>query len=289
MMSPNLKGALLMMGSMAAFTLNDVVVKLLAQNMPLFQIVFLRGLLTTAMLATLVVAFGKLSFRIPRGDRMKVMLRTVFEVLTVVTFLTALVNMAIANATAILAALPLAVTLGAAVLFGEDVGWRRWTAIGVGAFGVLLIVQPGTEGFNAYSLLALGAVALVAGRDLATRAFSDDVPLMSVAVLTAAAVCVFGGVMSLTIDWVPVTTRDAGYLVLCAIFIIGGYVLSIFVMRTGDVAVTSPFRYTALIFALILGVIVFDELPNVLALIGAGIVVATGVFTLIRERQVARG
>ncbi len=288
-MTPNVKGALLMMGSMAAFTLNDVVVKLLAQNMPLFQIVFLRGLLTTAMLATVVVAFGKLSFRIPRGDRMKVMLRTVFEVLTVVTFLTALVNMAIANATAILAALPLAVTLGAAVLFGEDVGWRRWTAIGVGAFGVLLIVQPGTEGFNAYSLLALGAVALVAGRDLATRAFSDDVPLMSVAVLTAAAVCVFGGVMSLTIDWVPVTARDAGYLVLCAIFIIGGYVLSIFVMRTGNVAVTSPFRYTALIFALILGVIVFDELPNVLALIGAGIVVATGVFTLIRERQVARG
>ncbi len=288
-MSPNVKGALLMMGSMAAFTLNDVVVKLLAQNMPLFQIVFLRGLLTTAMLATVVVAFGKLSFRIPRGDRMKVMLRTVFEVLTVVTFLTALVNMAIANATAILAALPLAVTLGAAVLFGEDVGWRRWTAIGVGAFGVLLIVQPGTEGFNAYSLLALGAVALVAGRDLATRAFSDDVPLMSVAVLTAAAVCVFGGVMSMTIDWVPVTTRDAGYLVLCAIFIIGGYVLSIFVMRTGDVSVTSPFRYTALIFALILGVIVFDELPNALALTGAGIVVATGVFTLIRERQVARG
>ncbi len=288
-MSPNVKGALLMMGSMAAFTLNDVVVKLLAQNMPLFQIVFLRGLLTTAMLATVVVAFGKLSFRIPRGDRMKVMLRTVFEVLTVVTFLTALVNMAIANATAILAALPLAVTLGAAVLFGEEVGWRRWTAIGVGAFGVLLIVQPGTEGFNAYSLLALGAVALVAGRDLATRAFSDDVPLMSVAVLTAAAVCVFGGVMSLTIDWVPVTTRDAGYLVLCAIFIIGGYVLSIFVMRTGDVSVTSPFRYTALIFALILGVIVFDELPNALALTGAGIVVATGVFTLIRERQVARG
>lgn len=288
-MTPNLKGSLFMMASMAAFTLNDVMVKLLAEQLPLFQIVFLRGLLTTAMLAVTVAAFGKLTFRIPRGDRLKLALRTVFEVLTIVTFLTALVNMEIANAAAILAALPLAVTMGAAFLFGEQVGWRRWSAISVGAFGVLLIVQPGTAGFNSYALLALAAVALVAGRDLATRAFSDDVPLMSVAVLTAAAVCVFGGVMSLTEDWAPVTGTDAAYLVICAGFIIGGYVFSILTMRMGDVAVTSPFRYTALIFALFLGVIIFDELPNTLALFGAAIVVATGVFTLIRERQVAHG
>lgn len=288
-MTPNAKGAVLMMGSMTAFTLNDVMVKLLAETLPLFQIVFLRGLMTTAMLAATVAAFGKLTFRIPRGDRLKVLLRTLFEVLTVVTFLRALVNMEIANAAAILAALPLAVTLGASVFFGEQVGWRRWSAIGVGAFGVLLIVQPGLAGFNAYSLLALGAIALVAGRDLVTRAMSDDVPLMSVAVLTAAAVCAFGGVMSLTEPWVPVSGRDVFYLFLCAGFIIGGYVLSILVMRVGDVSAVSPFRYTALVVALIFGVIIFDELPNSLALVGAGIVVATGVFTLIRERQVARG
>ncbi len=288
-MNPNLQGALFMMGSMAAFTMNDVFVKLLAETVPLFQIVFLRGILTTLLLAVTVAAFGKLTFRIPKGDRAKVALRTVFEVLTVVTFLTALVNMELANATAILAALPLVVTLGAALLFKEPVGWRRWTAIAVGASGVLLIVQPGTDGFNAYSLLALVAVFLVAGRDLSTRAFSNDVPLMSVAVLTAASVGAFGGVMSFTIDWVPMDSRDIAYLAGSALFIIGGYVLSIFVMRVGDVAVTSPFRYTALVFALILGVVVFAEFPNGLALTGAAIVVATGVFTLIRERQVARG
>ncbi|MEX3016904.1 DMT family transporter [Gymnodinialimonas hymeniacidonis] len=288
-MNPNLQGALLMMGSMAAFTMNDVFVKLLAETVPLFQIVFLRGVMTTVLLAATVAAFGKLTFRIPRGDRAKVALRTVFEVLTVVTFLTALVNMELANATAILAALPLVVTLGAALLFKEPVGWRRWTAIAVGASGVFLIVQPGTAGFNAYSLLALVAVFLVAGRDLSTRAFSNQVPLMSIAVLTAASVGAFGGIMSLTIEWVPMTGREIAYLAGSALFIIGGYVLSIFVMRVGDVAVTSPFRYTALVFALILGVVVFAEFPNALALTGAAIVVATGVFTLIRERQVARG
>lgn len=288
-MTPNLKGSLFMMGSMAAFTLNDTVVKVLAEDLPLFQIVFLRGLLTTVMLTATVAAFGKLSFRIPRGDRGKLALRTLFEVVAMVTFLTALVNMQIANATAILSALPLAVTLGALLLFREPVGWRRLSAICVGAFGVLLIVQPGAAGFNVYSLLALVTVVLVAGRDLVTRSFSDALPSMTVAVITALAICIFGGVMSVTEDWVRPSLLHAALLALASCFIIGGYVFSILVMRVGEVAVTAPFRYTSLVFALIAGWLIFAEFPNALALTGAVIVVATGVFTLIRERQVKHG
>lgn len=288
-MSPNLKGALLMMGSMASFTLNDAVVKLLAETVPLYQIVFLRGLLTTILLAATVAAFGRLSFRIPRGDRGKVVLRTVFEIAAMVTFLTALINMQIANATAILAALPLAVTLGAALLFGEPVGWRRISAICIGAAGVLMIVQPGAAGFNVYSMLALVSVAIVAGRDLVTRSFSPAVPSLSVAVITAAVVCLFGGVLSLAEPWVALGLREVFLVVLCSVFIIGGYVFSILVMRVGEVGVTAPFRYTALVFALILGVVIFNELPNALALSGAALVMATGVFTLIRERKVKHG
>lgn len=288
-MTPNLKGALLMMGSMAAFTLNDVLVKLLAADLPLFQIVFLRGILTTVLLAAIVAAFGKLTFRIPRGDRRKVVWRTLFEIASMVTFLTALINMQLANATAILSALPLAVTLGAAFLFKEQVGWRRISAICVGAFGVLLIVQPGAAGFNVFSLLALFTVVLVAGRDLVTRSFSNAVPLMSVAVITAASVCVFGGIMSLTEPWVPLSGTNVLHVALASLFIIGGYVCAIFVMRVGEVSVTSPFRYTSLIFSLVMGWLVFTEFPNSLALTGAAIVVATGVFTLVRERQVKHG
>ncbi|WP_224817164.1 DMT family transporter [Hasllibacter sp. MH4015] len=285
-MTPNAKGALFMMGSMASFTLNDVVVKLLAEDLPLFQIVFLRGVLTTILLTATVAALGRLSFRIPRRDRGKVALRTLFEIAALVTFLTALINMQIANATAILSALPLAVTLGAALIFREQVGWRRMSAICVGAVGVLLIVQPGAEGFNIYSLLALVTVVLVAGRDLVTRSFSNDLPSMTVAVITAAAICVFGGVMSVTEVWVRPSGAQLGLLALASFFIIGGYVFSILVMRVGEVAVTAPFRYTSLVFALIMGWLVFAEFPNALALVGAVIVVATGVFTLIRERRV---
>lgn len=284
----NLTGAFYMMLSMAAFTINDVFVKLAADTVPLFQMIFLRGVVTTLLLAVTVHAFVGLRFEIPRGDRGKVALRTLFEVATVVTFLTALVNMPIANASAILAALPLFVTLGAWLVFRHPVGWRRMLAIAVGFAGVLMIVQPGTDGFNAYSLLALLAVLLITGRDLATRSFSAGVPSMTVAVITAAAVAGFGGAMSITEPWVALGWREVGLILAAAVFILGGYVFSVLVMRIGEISFVAPFRYTSLIAALILGVLVFGEFPNTLALCGAVVVVATGLFTFWREQRLIR-
>jgi S-adenosylmethionine uptake transporter len=284
--SPNLKGALLMTASMGAFTMNDVFVKLLAEDVPLFQIVFLRGCLTTLMLAGLAAALGQLRFTVPREDRAKLGWRTVFEIGAMVAFLTALVNMPIANATAILSALPLAVTVAAALFLGEPLGWRRMSAVLVGFAGVMLIVQPGTEGFNAYSLFALLAVLIITGRDLVTRRFSPGIPSLGVAVITAAAVGVFGGIASLFEPWAPIGPREVGLIALAALFIIGGYLFSVMVMRVGEVGFTAPFRYTSLVFALVLGLAFFGEWPNELALFGAGIVVATGIYTILRERAV---
>ncbi|MCU4655177.1 DMT family transporter [Roseibacterium sp. SDUM158016] len=286
-LGPNLKGALLMTASMGAFTLNDAFVKLAAQDLPLFQIVFLRGLLTTTMLALLAAAFGQFTFRIPHEDRSRVAWRTLFEITAMVAFLMALVNMPIANATALLSALPLVVTVAATVFLGEPLGWRRMSAVLVGFAGVMLIVQPGTEGFNAWSLSALLAVVIITGRDLVTRRFSPGLPSMAVAVITAAAVAVFGGLLSLTEPWVMPGLREAGFIALAAVFIIGGYLFSIMVMRVGEVGFTAPFRYTSLVFALVLGLAFFGEWPNALALSGAAIVVATGIYTILRERAVA--
>jgi len=273
-MNPNLQGAAFMTASMASFTLNDAVVKLITQTVPLFQFVFIRGAVTAALIAGIAMLLGGLSFRIPKGDRGKVLLRTLFEICAMIAFLSALVNMPIANATAILSALPLAVTVGAALVFGEQLGWRRLTAIAIGAFGVLMIVQPGLEGFNIFSLWALAAVFFVTCRDLVTRAFSDQVPSMGVAVITAAAVSLVGGVLSLNETWVAFGQTELFYLGLASVLIIGGYIFSILVMRVGEVGAVAPFRYSALVFALILGVVVFDEFPNALALLGAAIVVA---------------
>lgn len=285
-LSPNLRGALFMVISMAAFTFNDMFVKLAAENVPVFQIVVLRGLATSLMLFVYVAMTGGLRVSIPKTDRWRVGLRAFFESATVIAFLIALTNMPLANAAAIMGALPLFVTLGAALFLGDPVGWKRLAAILVGFFGVMLIVQPGTDGFNGYALLALLAALMVAGRDLVTRTFSPGVPSMTVALITAVAVCLTGAVLSIFETWVPLGWRDIVYIFGAAFCIIGGYVFSILVMRIGEIGFTAPFRYTALVWALILGFLVFGEWPNALALSGGAIVVAMGLFTLWRERLV---
>ncbi|MEY3004965.1 MAG: hypothetical protein RLZZ491_2141 [Pseudomonadota bacterium] len=287
-LSPNLRGALYMTLSMAAFTVNDACVKLVAETVPLFQVIFLRGLGTTLMLVLYVQMTMGLRFSFPRRDRPLIAGRTLAEIAAMVTYTLALINMPIANATAILAALPLAVTLGAALVFGSPVGWRRLTAICVGFCGVMLIIQPGTDGFTVWSLLVVLSVAVITARDLFTRAFSPAVPSMTVAVLTAAAVCATGGVLSVFTPWVALDLRETALIAAAAVLIIGGYVFGIMVMRVGEVGFVSPFRYTSLIFALVLGFLVFGEFPNALALAGGAIVVATGIFTLLRERKLAR-
>jgi len=285
-LSPNLQGAVYMMGSMAAFTFNDASVKLLAPEMPLFQIIFLRGVLTTGLIIGLAYAMGLRTLRIPPGDRWLVAGRTLAELGGMVSFLTALLHMPLANISAFLMSLPLAVSLAAAVFLGEPVGWKRLLAILVGMVGVLMIVQPGTAGFNSYSLLVLLAVALFTARDIFTRQLSDAVPSLAVAVITAGSVAIFGGLMMIPQDWAAVSPRGGMLVVLASGFIIVGYLFSIMVMRVGEVSFVAPFRYTMLIWALALGWYLFGDWPDTLTLVGAGVVVATGIFTIYRESRV---
>ncbi|MCR9070053.1 MAG: DMT family transporter [Rhodobacteraceae bacterium] len=284
--NPNALGALYMTAAMLGFTLNDAAMKLVTGTVPLFQAVFLRGLLTTVLLVAVVWMLGGLRFSIPRSDRGRVAWRTLFEIGAMVTFLTALIHMPIANATAILAALPLAVTLGATLFLKEPLGWRRITAILVGAVGVLMIVQPGMAGFNIYALWALAAVAMVTGRDLVTRRFSPAVPSMGVAVITAFGVAVAGGLLSVGEVWVIPDARDLMLVAFAAVMLIGAYVFSVLAMRVGEVGAVAPFRYTSLVFALVVGWLVFSEWPNDIALAGAALVMATGIYTLARERMI---
>lgn len=284
-MSPNLRGALLMMASMAAYTFNDACVKLVSDDLPVFQIVFLRGVLSTALLVGLTQAMGLRSLRIPKGDIWLVAGRTLAEITSMCAFLFALIHMPLANVVAVLAALPLTVTLAGAVFLNEPVGWRRMLAIIVGMFGVLLIVQPGGDGFNAYSLLAFLAVLIVTARDIFTRQLSNETPSMAVAVITSATVGSFGAVMMIPQGWSEVSTQSGLLVGLAAIFLVGGYLFSVLVMRVGEIGFVAPFRYTALIWGLFLGWFAFGDWPDQLTQLGAAIVVSTGIFTLYRERQ----
>lgn len=283
-----MRGALLMMASMAAFTLNDACIKALSGTAPFFQIVFLRGLITLPMF--LALGWSMRAIRLPQNarDRRLLLARTGAEIGAVYFFLNALFNMPIANATAILAILPLAVTLAGALFLGEPVGWRRLAAICVGMAGVLLIIRPGAEGFTIYSIYVVVAVVFVVARDLTARRLGNDVRSIFAAIVGAVGVTIFAGIGSLSETWVAFGTGDVLLLTAAGVFILVAYVCSVMTMRVGEIGFVTPFRYTSLLWALVLGLVFFGEWPQPLTLLGAGIVVATGIFTLAREQALRR-
>ena len=277
-----------MMLSMAGFVLNDTLMKSLSADLPMFQAIFLRGVVATLLIAGLAWYRRELWYR-PSGAVAKVIsLRVVGEIGATVCFITALFNMPIANATAILQVMPLAVTLGAALFLGEAVGWRRFSAIFVGFVGVMLIVRPGAEGFTIYSVYALAAVVFLVLRDLTTRRLPAGVPSMFVAVISAIAITIMAGLMTATtVAWAPVTPMHIATLALAAVFVLMGYLFGIMTMRVGDIGFISPFRYTILIWAILLGIVVFGDIPDAMTLLGSTIVVLTGLYTFYRERRLA--
>lgn len=286
-LSDNYKGALLMVLAMSAFTINDAYMKTLAGELPMFQALFLRGCMATVLVGLIAAYMG--AFRLGHlggKDWALILVRAAAESLAAWAFLTALFNMPLANISAILQALPLTVTLGAALLFREPVGWRRMSAILVGFVGVMLIVNPSAEGFNAYSLLAVLTVLFATVRDLSTRRMRKDIPSMAITFITACSVTAFAGVMSLG-EWEPVTRPDMHVLVKAAGLIIVAYICIVATMRVGEISFVAPFRYSSLIVALLLGYLWFGEWPEGLTLLGSAIVVGSGLFSLYREKQIA--
>lgn len=285
-LSDNARGAAFMALSMAGFALNDGLMKAVMADTPLFQAVFLRGLMATALITGFAAAKGAFAHRFALRDRPALLGRTVGEIGSTVCFLTALFHMPITDATAILQATPLSVTLAAAVFLGAPVGWRRWTAILIGFGGVLLIVRPGGAGFDEAALWAVAAVGFITLRDLATRFFSPGVPSLLVALATSGAITLVAGLLSAAGPWVELAPHHWLRLGGAAGCLFVGYLFGVMSMRTGEIAVVSPFRYTVLIWALVIGVVAFGDAPDALTLTGAAVVVATGLYTLWRERRV---
>lgn len=284
-LTDNMRGAFLMMASMAGFSLNDALVKSVADDLPLFQAVFMRGVLATILIGGLVWSQGALRFRPARRDRRMIGQRVLGEIGGTVCFLTALFNMPLANASAILQSVPLAVTLAAALFMGETVGWRRYAAIAVGFAGVLVIVRPGAGGFNAYSLWAVGAIGFIVLRDLSTRGLSSHPPAAFVVLVTSIALTGFAGVAALASEWAAFGPGHLAALAGAALCLMLGYVCGVTTMRVGEIGFTQPFRYSLLIWATLFGALFFDEWPDRHMLLGGAIVVGTGLFTLRHERR----
>ena len=285
-MSGNFRGALLMMVCMGAFVLNDAFVRLAGNSLPLAQILFLRGVLTTLVLLTFAIYLGTFKVRVVKKDKWKIFFRSIAEALTAYFFLTAVLNMPFANVTALLQILPMTVTLAAALVFKEKVGLIRIILIMVGFLGVILIINPSADGFNLYSGYALIAVILITTRDLITRKLSVEVPTLLPTVSASFGVLLFSIILMTKTPIQPLNIQNSFFIILAAFFIIFGYYTAVLVMRIGDISFISPFRYSAIIFALILGLIFFNEWPDLTALIGICIVTAAGGFLLYKNQAI---
>lgn len=284
-LSANNRGALLMTIAMFGFTCNDAAVKFMTGSMPVGQIVFLRGVIAS-LLIYLLARRAKAIRPIAAAFSPWMLLRIVSEIGGTMTFLTGLSHIPIGNATAILQALPLAVTMGAALFFAEPVGWRRWSAILVGFVGVLIIVRPGVEGFSPYALWVVSTVGFAAVRDLATRKISSSTPSLYVSTITAPAVALSGLVLDNPFagEWTTPDSLDLSLLVLAACLLLIGYQTLIQSMREGDISSIAPFRYTSFVHALTLGYLVFGDVPDVYMILGGVLIIGSGLYTFYRER-----
>lgn len=289
--SGNRRGIVAMTLSMGSFLVNDALSKHVSESMPAAQLIGIRGLMSTLLLLAVAHALGLLrgagAEPAPIRAALKqpaVLWRSMIDVLGTFAYLNSLFHLAIGNATAINMALPLFLTLYAMLRWQEPVGARRWLAIGTGFAGVLLIVQPAAEGFNAWALLCLLATLLHAARDIVTRGIPTRIPSALVTLITAAAVTVVAAFWTLWLGWQPVSLRQVGLLAVAGVFLSAGYYLVIVAVRAGDMSVIAPFRYSGLLFALVIGWAVWGDIPNASAWIGIMLVVGAGL-TMLRAQR----
>ena len=275
-----------MVAAMAGFAMEDLFLKASAARMPVGQVSVLVG--CCGMLAFAVMCWRRAEPALPAALFSRGMaIRSVFEVSGRLFYALAIALTPLSVASAILQATPLLVVGAAAVIFGEKVGWRRWLAVGVGFAGVLMILRPGLDGFDALSLLALAGMVGFAGRDLATRAAPPALSNAQLGVAGFAMLALSGAVIMAVTGRVVVPSAQALSLTaLTCIFAVASYAALTAAMRTGAVSVVTPFRYTRLVFALIIGVTVFGERPDLMTLLGSAVIVASGVYTLTRSRRI---
>ena len=271
--------------SMGGFAIEDVFLKILSERIPVSQILIYVGSLAVFSLGILSKIKKIPILRYDVYSNRLFVIRAISDMIGAILMVTAISLMPLSTVSSILQTLPLLITFGAVLIFKEKVGWRRWSAVFIGFVGVILILKPGLGDFQISSFVALLAVSFLALRDLVTRKINKDIHSITIA-LYAFILTVVGGIISIPLFGQFVTLTLTQWFVVFAITLFGvfSYLMLVLATRSGDISVISPFRYTRLVFALILAMIILNERPDILTLLGAAIIVASGYYTIWRER-----
>jgi drug/metabolite transporter (DMT)-like permease len=272
---------------MAGFALEDLFIKLLSLHLPVSQILITLGFsgacvfFITALLTHAPILHKDLLNK-------TLIIRTFCELFAALFFVSAIALTPLSSATSILMATPLMVTIGAAVFFEEKVGWRRWTAVMIGFCGVLLILRPGFDSFMPASLLAVISTVFLAIRDLVTRAMRFEISTTTVSMYAFFACGISGFIaMPFYSAMVMPSSSEVMYLISATVVGVIGYYAIVLATRNGDASVISSFRYSRLVFVMLLATIILAERPDLLTLSGAAIIVLSGVYTFIRENKLS--
>lgn len=282
------RGSIFMVLAMAAFAVEDMFIKAAAQTVPIGLTLMLFGLGGMLIFMLLTWQRGEQIIH-PAFCSRPLFIRACCEVVGRLFFALAITLTPLSSASAILQATPLVVVVGAALFFGEKVGMGRWLAVLIGFAGVMMIVRPGLDGFNPASWFAVISTLGFAGRDLATRAAPALLSNVQLGVYGFFVLIPSGLILHLYYaESVVMNSQAGGFILGAVLFGVLAYNSLTIAMRSGDVSVVAPFRYTRLLFALILGMIIFSERPDMLTLIGGLIVVLSGGYTLMQSRRQLR-
>ena len=289
-MSANKTGAGFMILAMGAFALEDSFFKAATQLTSVSSALIAFGLMGLVIFASLSLRAGEADWY-PACLKRTMLIRSAFELMGRLFFGLALAHAPLSSTSAILQAAPIVVTLGAIFIFAEAVGWRRWIAMALGFLGVLVVIRPGFESFQITSLYALLATIGFAGRDLATRASPPAMSTAQLGSLGFAVLTVAGLLLSALEGTVPSLPTGQSLLLTAGAAIVGvlAYASLTRAMRAGDVGFVAPYRYTRLVFALLIAFTVFGERPDPLTLLGATIIVLAGLYSFSRARSAGSG
>ncbi len=284
-LSANIRGIILMVAATACFVTNDSLMKFATAELPVFQVLFIRGV-AAALWCLPLVFFTRTASKFSMIGNKWALLRNLFEIITVFCFINALARMPIADITAIGQLSPMILLMGAAILFREKLGLMRIGLIVVGFIGALLVAQPTMDAISPWALLGLAAAGGMAARDLAARKVPAEMPGPIVAYGAVIMVMLASGVATFLFDeWVMPSAEHIWLLVGAAFFLMFGQLFIFLTFRVAPVGVVAPFLYSSILWAMLLGFVLFGELPNAIAMAGIVLVTISGVILVMHSRK----
>ena len=278
------RGITLMLGGLLLLTINDATAKWLTDSYPVPQIITLRGI--TILLPLVIILYFRGGFSAFKPYRIRNQaLRALCFVGSTFFIITALSMMPLADAVAFTFTSPLIIAALAPFLLSEHVGWRRWSAIIVGFAGVVVIARPTPDAFQWPALVALGAAFWSALRDMVTRRISAEESSDLILFYSTVAVMTVGALAAFVYPWRMPDAEDWALFALLGVLNGGAHYMMIEAHRWAEASVIAPFRYTALVWAFILGYFLWDDVPDAWLLSGSALVVASGLYILHRETR----